>query len=125
MVEKVLEKRHCRIVSRDKMLFAFMPERGTIDAMIILRRTQEEYHGKGKNLHMCFVDLGKAFDKLARKVSKWANRNKGMPEVLVRSVMSLYGGAKTRVREDHELSEELEVKVGLHQGSVPFLLQWW
>ena len=37
--------------------------------------------------------------------------------------MSQYEGAKTRVRVDSELSEELEVKVGVHQGSVlsPFL----
>ena len=46
-----------------------------------------------------------------------------IPEVLVRSVMSLYEGAKTRARVDSELSEELVVKVGMHQGSVlsPFL----
>ena len=37
---------------------------------------------------------------------------------LVRSVMSLYVGAKTRVIVDSELSEEFEANVGLHQGSV-------
>ena len=44
--------------------------------------------------------------------------------VLVRSVISLHGGAKTRVKIDSEVPEELEVKVGMHQGSVlsPFLL---
>ena len=38
--------------------------------------------------------------------------------------MSLYEGAETRVRVDFELSEEFEVKVGMHQGSVlsPFHL---
>ena len=41
-----------------------------------------------------------------------------MPEVLVRSVISLHEGIKTRVRVDSELSEELEVKVGINQGSV-------
>ena len=37
--------------------------------------------------------------------------------------MSLYEGAKTRVRVDSELSEGLEVKAGMHEGSVlsPFL----
>ena len=39
-------------------------------------------------------------------------------EVLVRLVMSLYEGAKTRVILDSELSEEFEVKLGMHQGSV-------
>ena len=32
--------------------------------------------------------------------------------------MSLHEGAKTRVRMNIELSEELEVKVEMHQGSV-------
>ena len=32
--------------------------------------------------------------------------------------MSLYDGVKTRVRVDYELSEELEAKVGMYQGSV-------
>ena len=50
-------------------------------------------------------------------------RKKGISEVVVRSVKSLYKGAKTRVRVDSVLSEEFEVKVGMHQGSVlsPFL----
>ena len=45
-------------------------------------------------------------------------RNRGMLEDLVRSLMSLYDCAKTRVRVDCELSEEFEVIVGMHQGSV-------
>ena len=37
--------------------------------------------------------------------------------------MSLYEGAKIRVGVDSELSEEFQVKVGMHHGSVlsPFL----
>ena len=50
-------------------------------------------------------------------------RKKGIPDVMVRSVMRLYKGAKTRVKVVSELSEEFEVKVGMHQGSMlsPFL----
>ena len=47
---------------------------------------------------------------------------KGIPEVLVRSVMSWYEGAKTRFRVDSESSEEFEVIVGMLQGSVLSLL---
>ena len=67
---------------------------------------------------MCLEDLEKVFDRVPKKVLEWALRKKGIPEVLVRSVMSLYEGAKTKVRVDAELSEELEVKVGMQQGSV-------
>ena len=54
-------------------------------------------------------------------------RKKGIPDVLVRSVICLYEGAKTRVSLDSELSEELEVKVEMNQGYVlsTFLLQLW
>ena len=106
------------MVSVDEMQFGFMPERGTIDAVFILRRLQEEYYAKGKKLCMYFVDSENAFDRISRKVLVWTMRKKGMPYVLVRSVMSLYEGAKTRVRVDSELSGEFEVKVGMHQVSV-------
>ena len=38
-------------------------------------------------------------------------------------MMSQYEGAKTRARVDSQLSEEFEVKVMMHQGSVlsPFI----
>ena len=54
-------------------------------------------------------------------------KKKGIPEVLLRLVMSLYERAKTRVRVDSELSGELEAKVGIHQGSVLsfFLYAYW
>ena len=61
------------------------------------------------------MDLEKAFDRVSWKVLEWAMRKKGIPEVLVRSVISLYERAKTRVRVDSELSDEFEVKVGMHQ----------
>ena len=118
VVKRVLEKRLCRIVTVDEMQFGFMPERRTADAVFILRWMQEEYNAKENKLYMFFVDLEKVFDRVPRKVLEWAMRKKGIPEALVRSVMSLYEGAKTRVRVDSELSEEFEVKVGMHQGSV-------
>ena len=62
---------------------------------------------------MCFVDLEKAFDRVPRKVLEWALRKKGIPEVLVRSVMSLCEGAKTRVRVDSVMSEKFGLKVGM------------
>ena len=45
-------------------------------------------------------------------------RKRGIPEAMVRAVMSLYEGAKRRVRVGLELSEEFELNVGVHQGSV-------
>ena len=60
-------------------------------------RLQEDYLAKQKNFNMLFEDLEKAFDRLPRKVMEWAMKKKGTPEALVRAVMSLYKGAKTKV----------------------------
>ena len=88
-----------------------------MDAIFIVRM-QEEYQKKDKKLYMCFVDMEKAFDRVPRKVMEWAMRKKGLSEVIVRVVMSLYDGAKTRVRVESAYSREFEVKVGVNQGSV-------
>ena len=61
---------------------------------------------------MCFVDMEKAFHRVLRKVMEWAMRKKGLSEVMVWAVMSLYDGAKTQVRVG------FEIKVSAHQGSV-------
>ena len=46
VVGRLLEKRLHRIVTVDEMQFGFKPERGTIDAVFILRRKQEKHHAK-------------------------------------------------------------------------------
>ena len=48
------------------------------------------------------MDIEKAFDRVQKKVMEWAMRKKGLPEVIVRAVMSLYHGAKTKVRLGYE-----------------------
>ena len=93
------------------MQFGFMPGKGTVDAIFIVRRMQEEYQNKDKKLYTCFVDMEKAFDRVPRKVMEWAMRKKGLSEVKVRTVMSLYDGAKTGVRVGSVLSPLLLAKV--------------
>ena len=56
------------------MKFGFMPDRGKIYAVFILRRMQEDYHAKIRKLYICFVDLEKVFDKVPWKVLEWTLR---------------------------------------------------
>ena len=52
MVEVVLEKTLHGIVIVDVVQFGFMPDRGAIDVVFILRRLQEKYPAKGKKLYL-------------------------------------------------------------------------
>ena len=51
---------------------------------------------------MSFVDVGIDFGRVPRNVLEWAIRKKGVPVVLVRSVMSLHEGVRMRVGVDYE-----------------------
>ena len=95
IVERMLEGRIPKLVKVDAMQFGFMPRRGTTNALFVVRRMQEEYRGKVKKLYMCFVSIEKAFDRVPRKVTKRAMREKDLPEVTARAVISFYHGAKT------------------------------
>ena len=94
IVERVLERRIRTIVNLNEMQFEFIPCKGTVNAIFIVRRMQEEYQKKDKKLYMCFVDVEKAFDGVPRKVMKWTTRKKGLSKVMVRAVMILHDGQR-------------------------------
>ena len=84
----------------DEAQFGFMPGKGTIDALFLVRRLQEEHREKDKRMYMCFVELEKAFDRVPRRVMQWAMRKKRLPEILVKAVTSLYEGAEKKLELD-------------------------
>jgi len=68
------------------------------------------------------VDLEKAFDRVLREVIRCAMCKLGADEWLVSAVMYIYMGAQTVVRTVRGNSDNVEVKVGMHQGSALSLL---
>ena len=115
--EKILEERLRKIVKINKCQFGFMPGKSTTEAIFVMRQLQEKYRKKRKRLYHIFVDLEKAFDRIPRAAIRWALRRQRVPERLITQVMALYSGARSRVRTIAGLSEEFEMRVGVHQGS--------
>ena len=106
IIERVLEKRIRALVDFDKAQFSFRPGKRTTDALFLAQRLQEKHRAKDRIMHMCFVDLEKAFDRVPRRVMKRPMRKKGLPEILIKAGMSLYEGAETKVIVGSGLSEE-------------------
>ena len=100
------------------MQLGFMPGKGTMGAILIIRQLQEQYRAKRKNFYFGFVDLEKAFDRVPRELTRWALRKLRVEEWLVSVVMGMYNEAGTVVRTPYENSDSFNVGVGVHVGFV-------
>ena len=117
-VERILESIIREQVSIDNMQFGFMPGRGTTYAIFILRQMHEKHIARKKDIFFAFVDLEKAFNRVPRSVLWWAMRKLGVEERVIRTVKAMYANARSKVQLNGLFSDEFEVKVGVHQGSV-------
>ena len=55
----------------------------------------EKHRDAQKDLHLVFIDLEKAFDRVPRDLIWQALRAQGVPEVYVRTIQDMYDGATT------------------------------
>ena len=102
----------------DESQFGFVPGRGTTDAIFVVRQLQEKYLTVGKQIYVDFVDLKKACDRVPRNLIWWAIRKLGVEKWIVKLVQGMDENVPSRGRVSEGHSNEFEVKVGVHQGSV-------
>ena len=118
VLERIVEGPIRQLVPIDDSQFGFGPGRGTTDAIFVVRQLQEKHLAANKRLYIAFIDLEKAFDRVPQNVIWWALRKLGVEEWIVRLVQGMYANTWSRVRVGEGYSEEFEVKVSVHQGSV-------
>ncbi|KAK3566946.1 hypothetical protein QTP86_006763 [Hemibagrus guttatus] len=95
---------------------SFRPSRGTLDQLYTLHRVLEGLWEFAQPVHMCFVDLEKAFDRVPRGILWEVLWEYGVRGPLLRAVRSLYNWSRSLVRIASCKSDLLPVHVGLRQG---------
>ena len=96
----------------------FRAGRGTIDMIFSLRQIAEKVREKKHEMYMVFVDLTKAFDTVNRTALWRVLQKLGIPENMLRVIVSFHEGMKANVVSNGELSDSFGVTNGTKQGCV-------
>uniref|UniRef100_A0AAY5KH73 Reverse transcriptase domain-containing protein n=1 Tax=Esox lucius TaxID=8010 RepID=A0AAY5KH73_ESOLU len=115
---RVLERRIRPIVEPriQEEQCGFRPGRGTLDQLYTLYGVLEGSWEFAQPIHMCFVDLEKAFDCVPRGIMWRVHWEYGVLGPLLRAVRSLYNRSRSLVRIAGSKSDLFPVHVGLRQG---------
>jgi hypothetical protein len=121
--ERVIEHRVRGMTRVTKNQFGFMPGRSTMEAIFLVRQLMERYKEQKKDLHMVFIDLEKAYDKVPRNVMWWALEKHKVPTKYITLIKDMYDNVVTSVRTSDGDTDDFPIKIGLHQGSAlsPYL----
>ena len=95
------------------------PNRSTTDTMFVVRRLQEVRRKAGVSLHMCFIDLQKAYDTVDRTLLWQVLTRIGVLPQMIAVVRQFDVEMRACVRPDDGVcSDWFEVEQGLRQGCV-------
>jgi exonuclease III len=115
--ERILNRRILTMTTITPNQFGFTPSRSTTDAIQAVRILTEKHRLNKEDLHLIFIDLEKAFDRVPRELVWEALRAQALPECYITLIQDMYRNVRTKVKSPAGTSREFEVRVGVHQGS--------
>ena len=93
-----------------------MPDKGTGNAILVLRRLVERSVEKQRDLYTCFIDYSKAFDTGKHESLLELLQSLDVDKSETRLLTNLYWKQTAAVRCGDDISEWLDIKQGVRQG---------
>jgi hypothetical protein len=115
--ERIIEHRLRGVTKVIENQFNFMPGRSTMEAIFLISQLMERCNMQKKDLHMVFIDLEKAYDKVSRNVMWWALQKYKVSTKYITLIKDMYDNVVTSVRISDRDTNDFLINIGLHQGS--------
>ena len=98
--------------------YGFKPDRGTRNAIFVLRRLVERMIEKQKYVYVCFIDYSKAFDTVKHEPLIELLQSLVIDPQEDKILANLYWNQQAAVRHNGKISESIGIKQGVRHGCV-------
>ena len=117
---KILQARLQQYVNHElpHVQAGFRKGRGTRDQIANIRWIMEKAREFQKNIYLCFMDYGKAFDCVDHNEMWKILKEMGIPDHLTCPLRNLYAGQEATVRTGHGTADWFQIGKGVHRGCI-------
>ena len=98
--------------------YGFMPDKGTVNTIFVLRMLVERSIEQHKYVYVCFIDYIKAFDTVKHKLLVELLQSLDVDQTELRLLISLYWNQTAAVKCDDDISAWTSIKQGVRQRCV-------
>jgi hypothetical protein len=121
--ERIIEHRLRGVTNVTENRFGFMPGISTMEAIFLIRQLMERCKEQKKDLHMIFIDLQKACDKVPRNVMCCALQKHKVSSKYITLIKDMYDNVVTSVQISNGDTNDFPINIRLHQRSAlsPYL----
>jgi hypothetical protein len=95
---RIIEYRLRGVTNVTKNQFGFMLGRSTMKVIFLIRQVMERCREQKKDLHMVFINLEKAYDKVAKNVMWWVLQKHDVSVKYITLIKDMYDNVVTSVR---------------------------
>ena len=113
--ERIIEHRLRQNIKISENQVGLMPGRSMAEAIHLLCYLIEQFRERKRNLHMVFIDLEKAYDKIPREVLWWTLMKKSFSIKYIDIIKDMYDEVVANVRTCGGITSDFSITIGLYQ----------